>query len=143
MADPTPTDPKPEAYALTEVDPGIFHFYKVISVDRIVDGDTIYMTVSLGLMVALYVKVRLLGANAPEVRGKEKAAGKMVTQMVKDELRDVHDLVLESNDTGKYGRWLGTIYYRKHDDDEGYHSLNDFVAKSSAAALTECGFTAN
>lgn len=76
------------------------------------DGDSITLDVDLGFKFFFRgIKVRLLDVFAPEIRGEERSKG----LIVRDYLRDLilnKDIVFVSysGKTGKYGRYLGTIY---------------------------------
>jgi len=76
------------------------------------DGDTVTLDIDLGFGVwMLHQKVRLFGINTPEIRGTERALG-LVSAARLRELIDGKEIALLSHKdkTGKYGRWLGTIY---------------------------------
>ena len=93
--------------------------YKLKSVDHIVDGDTFDATVDLGFNVYHKVRIRLQGINTPESRTRdlvEKAAGLKAKARI-TELLENDNLVLQTRKKGKYGRWLGLVFY---DDAEGY-----------------------
>ena len=98
--------------------------YKVKSVDHIVDGDTLDVTVDLGFNITHKIRVRLEGIDTPESRTKdleEKARGleskayftKIVTKWVEDDM-----LYVKTTKKGKYGRYLGIILREREDDDE-------------------------
>lgn len=78
---------------------------------RVVDGDTVVLDMDLGFTVNVEVTFRLLGINAPELKGATKAAG----QASKNELErllSLGSLVVRSEkplSTDKYGRWLAHI----------------------------------
>ena len=80
---------------------------KVISV---YDGDTVTLEVDLGFNVKIKEKFRLLGINAPEVRGKEKVEGKKSRDYLRAFLkgREVHVATMKDR-KGKYGRYLATL----------------------------------
>ena len=90
--------------------------YKVKSVDHIVDGDTLDVTVDLGFDITHKIRVRLLGIDTPESRTRdleEKARGleskkyftKIVTKWVEDDM-----LYVKTEKKGKYGRYLGILF---------------------------------
>lgn len=90
--------------------------YKVKSIDRVVDGDTVYLTIDLGFYVNYRVKLRIEGIDAPEIRGPERPQGMIVKEYAK-ELLDLHqgDLILKTTrKPDKYGRWLGDIFMEDH-----------------------------
>lgn len=83
-------------------------------VDNVVDGDTIDLEVDLGFTVFGDFRVRLLGINAPESRGKDKCeAGIHAKEVVTQELLDKYVIIKSVKDeTSKdnFGRWLATVY---------------------------------
>ena len=91
----------------------LFHYQA--TVDRIVDGDTIDVTLDLGFDIFYRGRIRFAGINAPESRTKdavEKAAGLAAKRYVDDWVTS-HDrkIIIETSldATGKYGRILGRI----------------------------------
>ena len=82
---------------------------------RVYDGDTILdLVLDLGFGVRMKIKTRLLGINAPEVRGPEKQRGletKLFLGHAMDKAFLSESLSLEShNKSGKFGRWLITVW---------------------------------
>ena len=95
--------------------------YKVQKVDRVVDGDTIDVTIDLGFKLTIRQRVRVAGVDTPEKRTRdpiEKKLGIDATYWLEDRLDDAvndgFDLTirteLDKGATGKYGRLLGWIY---------------------------------
>jgi len=81
---------------------------KVISV---YDGDTVTLEIDLGMHIKVQVKGRLLGIDTPELRGKERVDGLKARDYVRELILDQDIYVKTKKDkTGKYGRWLVTIY---------------------------------
>lgn len=83
--------------------------------DRVVDGDTVDAHIDLGFGLSLFKRIRLYGINAPETRTKdihEKERG-LVSKKYLTEMLLINDgeFIVETkkDDTGKYGRLLGTI----------------------------------
>lgn len=76
--------------------------------NRVVDGDTVDLIIDLGFNVSLKERFRLLGINAPEVRGPEKVRGKEATAALQKLIEDTPELIVrtEKDSKGKYGRWL-------------------------------------
>jgi len=85
-------------------------------VTAVYDGDTITVDIDLGLGVWLKKqKIRLYGINTPELRGgtpETKAKGREARDWLRTIILD-RDIILQTHKdkTGKYGRWLGTIYF--------------------------------
>ena len=75
------------------------------------DGDTVTLDISLGFGVTMREKIRLLGINTPEVRGKEKLDGLISRDRLR-ELINGKDIIIATHKDkgGKYGRLLATIY---------------------------------
>lgn len=77
---------------------------------RVVDGDTVDLAVDLGFSVNIHIRARLLDVDTPE-RGHEDFA--LATQQLTDLLLEASDnegyIVIETQKTGKYGRWLVVI----------------------------------
>ena len=94
--------------------------FRVIKIDRVVDGDTIDVTIDLGFDLYKKERVRVAGVDTPEKRTKnleEKELGIDATNWLKKELEDVLDgddeLIVRTElhgGVGKYGRLLGWLY---------------------------------
>ena len=101
----------------------LFH-YKA-TVDRVIDGDTIDVTLDLGFDISYRGRIRFQGINAPESRTRdavEKQAGLAAKRYVEDWTKGLENRVIiqtSLDDRGKYGRILGRIL-----NDEG-ECLND------------------
>jgi len=80
---------------------------------RVVDGDTVDLTVDLGFMVGILVRFRLEGINAPELTGEQKESGKTsrdhLTQLLTDAKLDI--IRVDSTGRDKYGRWVAKLTY--------------------------------
>ena len=94
--------------------------FRVTKINRVVDGDTIDVTIDLGFDLYKKERVRVAGVDTPEKRTKnleEKALGIDATNWLKKELQDVLDgddeLIVRTElhgGVGKYGRLLGLLY---------------------------------
>lgn len=96
--------------------------YKIKSVDKVVDGDTVDVTVDLGFDIHHKIRVRLYGINTPECRTRDLEEKKLGFA-AKDRLAELinvnlNDLYLRTKEKGKFGRYLGEIYsgVSRHDD---------------------------
>jgi micrococcal nuclease len=80
---------------------------------HVVDGDTVDMAVDLGFGIAKTMRFRVLGINAPELRGASRIRGELATERLRVLLAESHDgtvLVLTVKDKQeKYGRYLARI----------------------------------
>ena len=92
----------------------------MIKIDKVLDGDTIDVTIDLGFDLFKKERVRVAGVDTPEKRTKnleEKELGIDATNWLKKELEDVlagdDELIVRTElvgGTGKYGRLLGWLY---------------------------------
>jgi micrococcal nuclease len=92
----------------------------VIKINRVVDGDTIDVTIDLGFDLYKKERVRVAGIDTPEKRTRnleEKALGIDATNWIKERLNSAiageEDLVIRTElvgGMGKYGRLLGWLY---------------------------------
>ena len=92
--------------------------YFVKSVDRVVDGDTIDISIDLGFDLTKKERVRLAGIDTPEKRTKnqkEKEMGYQATEFLKMHLMEATKLTVRTEKDGKFGRMLGWLY--KTDED--------------------------
>ena len=108
--------------------------YYVHSLDKVVDGDTIDVTIDLGFDIKYSSRVRLAGIDTPESRTRdleEKALGLEAKEYLKKRLKDAKRIVIKTeklDSTGKYGRILGWLFL----DDET-NSVNNQMIKDGYA----------
>ncbi len=86
-------------------------------IEKIVDGDTIDVSVSVGFNFFTHARIRLLGINTPEIHGikqdsDEYRRGQEAMSFVSSLLHvgDWVELKIKHNIKEKYGRWIGLIY---------------------------------
>ena len=94
--------------------------FRVIEITKVVDGDTIDVTIDLGFDLYKKERVRIAGVDTPEKRTRdldEKELGIDATNWMKEKLEGaIHgddDLVIRTElvgGMGKYGRLLGWLY---------------------------------
>ena len=94
--------------------------FRVTKINRVVDGDTIDVTIDLGFDLTKKERVRVAGIDTPEKRTRdleEKALGIDATNWLKEKLSKAvagdDDLVIRTElvgGMGKYGRLLGWLY---------------------------------
>jgi len=82
--------------------------------DRVVDGDTIDVTIDLGFNVWKKIRVRMEGINTPESRTRDLEEKKLGLA-AKDRLVEIlkfndNKCVLKVSGVGKYGRALATVF---------------------------------
>jgi len=94
--------------------------FRVVEINRVVDGDTIDVTFDLGFDLYKKERIRVAGVDTPEKRTRnleEKELGYDATNWLKDKLEGAingdDDLVIRTEldgGVGKYGRLLGWLY---------------------------------
>jgi len=94
--------------------------FRVTKINRVVDGDTIDVTIDLGFDLYKKERVRVAGVDTPEKRTRdkeEKELGLDATAWLKEKLdsalRGDDELVIRTElvgGVGKYGRLLGWLY---------------------------------
>ena len=90
------------------------NFIYKADVVRVVDGDTIVVDLDLGFDVKMQQYLRLEGIDTPEIRTKdlsEKEEGFKAKEFVEKVLNEASDVYVQTTKTGKYGRYLATVYY--------------------------------
>ena len=112
--------------------------FRVVEVNRVVDGDTIDVTIDLGFDLFKKERVRVAGVDTPEKRTRdleEKALGIDATNWMKAKLEGAidgdDDLVIRTElvgGMGKYGRLLGWLYIG-----DGETSLNEQMIEEGYA----------
>ena len=95
--------------------------YKLKNI-RVIDGDTIDADIELGFHLTIRERFRLFGIDAPESRTLnliEKKRGMAAKAWLGARLARAGDkLMIETaRHTGKYGRWLGTLFEVDGPDD--------------------------
>lgn len=112
---------------------------KVVLVKRVVDGDTVDLVVDLGYTITVTDRFRMEGYDAPEtyapkIQG-ERAAGTEVKEYLAKVLEEhSNSLFVRTKKTGKYGRYIATIFFVEADSN--IVSVNDLVV----AFMAEKGY---
>lgn len=108
--------------------------YYVKSVNKVVDGDTIDVTIDLGFDILYNSRVRLAGIDTPESRTRnleEKAMGLEAKDYLKNRLKFANNIVIRTeklDSSEKYGRILGWLFL----DDETTSVNNQMIMKGYA-----------
>ena len=94
--------------------------FRVTNIDKVLDGDTIDVTIDLGFDLYKKERVRIAGVDTPEKRTRdleEKALGIDATNWLKEKLESTlagdDELTIRTElhgGVGKYGRLLGWLY---------------------------------
>tara|TARA_R100000541_G_scaffold22750_3_gene32683 strand:+ start:84 stop:437 length:354 start_codon:yes stop_codon:yes gene_type:complete len=85
----------------------------VITLDRVIDGDTIDAMIDLGFDVHVKKRIRFMGINTPESRTRdleEKKLGLAAKARVQELLTTCSYITLKSHGSGKFGRCLGELF---------------------------------
>jgi micrococcal nuclease len=99
-----------------------FEYYYKAKVLKIVDGDTVDLDCDMGMYIHSTQRIRLASINAPEVRGVEREAGREAKAF----LPLGSECIVYTDETGKFGRWIGTIFV-------GAMNVNDEMVKNGHA----------
>ena len=98
---------------MTNKDP---YIYRIKSITKVVDGDTIDANIDLGFDISLTKRIRLAGIDTPESRTRnleEKALGLESKEWLKKALEDAKDILIKTekpDSTEKYGRIIGHLF---------------------------------
>ena len=109
------------------------YVYRIKSITKVVDGDTIDANIDLGFDISFTKRIRLAGIDSPESRTtnlKEKALGLESKEWLKKTLEDAKDILIKTekpDSTEKYGRIIGHLFINDQETslnnqmiDEGY-----------------------
>jgi len=94
--------------------------------NRVVDGDTVNLTIDLGFRLTYTANCRLAGINAPEMSTEEGKASKMMLDLITPKKQD---LTIHSTGLDKYGRPIVIIDH--FDPAEG--TFNDWMIRNGYA----------
>jgi micrococcal nuclease len=90
--------------------------YRIKSVIKVVDGDTIDVDIDLGFKISYTQRVRLAGIDTPESRTRdlyEKKLGMESKEWLKNALSHAKTIIIKTekpDSTEKFGRILGWLY---------------------------------
>ena len=112
------------------------YIYRIKSITKVVDGDTIDADIDLGFDISLTKRIRFAGIDTPESRTtnlKEKALGLESKEWLKKALEGAKDILIKTekpDSTEKYGRIIGHLFINGQDT-----SLNNqMIAEGYALA---------
>lgn len=140
------------------------YYYRAI-VTRVIDGDTVVCDIDQGMHDWKHdQRIRMLGINTPEIRGEEKEKGIQAANFLKSQLGIIYEgpdtvpdsgslrienhhpripIILQTHKdkTGKYGRWLGTLWIdfdllNLGTDPDGWINVNEEMVGSGHAVRT-------
>ncbi len=108
------------------------YFYRA-EVVSVYDGDTCHVNIDLGFNTKLMnEKIRLSGINAPELRGDEREKGLASRDFLRKLILNKEIfLETEKDRKGKYGRYLGTIWFKNENGE--YVNANALLVEKGLA----------
>ena len=110
------------------------YIYRIKSVTKVVDGDTIDADIDLGFDISLSKRIRLAGVDTPESRTtdlKEKAMGLESKEWLKKKLEGAKDIIIKTelpDSTEKYGRIIGHLFINGQESSLNNQMINDGYA---------------
>ena len=116
------------------------YIYRIKSVLKVVDGDTIDASIDLGFDISLEKRIRFAGIDTPESRTtnlKEKALGLESKEWIKKALEGAKDIIIKTekpDSTEKYGRIIGHLFINGQET-----SLNNQMITSGYALAYDGG----
>lgn len=96
-------------------------------VNKIIDGDTVNLTIDLGFRLSLTANCRLAGINAPEMNTEEGKTSKIALTIL---LQPGTSYLIESTGLDKYGRPIVEILKKSKD---GFASVNQIMIEQGHA----------
>ena len=116
------------------------YIYRIRTISKVVDGDTIDADIDLGFDISLSKRIRLAGIDTPESRTtniKEKAMGLESKEWLKKTLEGAKDILIKTelpDSTEKYGRIIGHLFINGQET-----SLNNQMITSGYALAYDGG----
>lgn len=116
------------------------YIYRIRTISKVVDGDTIDADIDLGFDISLTKRIRLAGIDTPESRTtnvKEKAMGLESKEWLKKTLEGAKDILIKTelpDSTEKYGRIIGHLFINGQET-----SLNNQMITSGYALAYDGG----
>lgn len=107
-----------------------------VTIDHVVDGDTVDCSIDLGFDVCIRKRVRLIGIDTPESRTRdleEKKFGVLSKEKLKQRLSGASRVELrcpKPDSRGKFGRILGELWIV---DKDGETNLNEWMCNKGYA----------
>ena len=110
------------------------------TVRRIIDADTMAVTIDLGFFMSMETTIRLSRIDAWEMRGEERPRGELATEFVKQRIGPGSTIRIQTFKTGNFGRWLSEVWFidEAFDGCEGIveRNLNDLLVDEGHAEYT-------
>jgi micrococcal nuclease len=110
------------------------YIYRIRTVNKIVDGDTIDADIDLGFDISLAKRIRLGSVDTPESRTtdlKEKALGLESKEWLKKKLEGAKNVLIKTelpDSTEKYGRIIGHLFINEQTTSLNNQMINEGYA---------------
>lgn len=87
------------------------NYIRECKITGVYDGDSYTGFVDLGFHIFTEIKIRIVVADTPELRGEERPEGLRVRDVVRDLILNKDIFIQTFNDKkGKYGRYLAEVF---------------------------------
>jgi len=112
------------------------YVYKITSLLRVVDGDSIWLYLDGGFRMTLLANIRLAGVDCPEMNSRSEyervraQEAKALTGAFLTFTADKTLWIRTEKDPDSFGRWLGTIW---REDAESAEFLGDLLVAAQLA----------
>jgi endonuclease YncB( thermonuclease family) len=94
-------------FKTSDAKPRELYTYKAL-VERVVDGDTLWVNIDCGFDIWIRQKLRLRGIDCPELSTEK---GQEAKKFVEAELKELKFIVIKTHSSDKYDRYLADIFY--------------------------------
>ena len=104
-------------------------------VERVIDGDTIWMNVHLGYDIRIRQKLRLRGIDAPELKTE---AGEKARRFVESKLAAASRVKITTTRPDKYDRYLSDVWFQENHSGESENrwiNLNKLLLETGHARV--------
>jgi len=114
------------------MDNQLFNYRAIVT--GVYDGDSITIDIDLGFNNwKKNQKVRLFGINTPEIRGEERPDGLVARDRLRELILDKEIIITSYKDkSGKYGRWLATVFLKQ---DGMFENINTLLLHEGLAEV--------
>ena len=114
------------------MDGQLFNYRAIVT--GVYDGDSITIDIDLGFNNwKKNQKVRLFGINTPEIRGEERPDGLVARDRLRELILDKEIIITSYKDkSGKYGRWLATVFLKQ---DGMFENINTLLLAEGLAEV--------
>ena len=114
------------------MDNQLFNYRAIVT--GVYDGDSITIDIDLGFNNwKKNQKVRLFGINTPEIRGEERPDGLVSRDRLRELILDKEIIITSYKDkSGKYGRWLATVFLKQ---DGMFENINTLLLHEGLAEV--------